>query len=57
MDEIKLAFFKLVADNLLIILIAVGGFLLHLFEFYMGKTKHRSLIEFLLSLVKNESKT
>lgn len=54
MDEIKMALLKIVADNLLIIIISVGGFLLHLFEYYMGKTKYGSLFEFLLSLKKKD---
>lgn len=54
MELIKLEFFRIIADNLLIILITAGGFLLHLFEYFMGKTKYGSLLEFILSLVKKD---
>lgn len=54
MEQIKMAFLKLIADNLLVILIAVGGFALHLFEYFMGKTKYGSLLEFIFSLVKKD---
>ncbi len=54
MEQIKIEFFKIIADNLLVIIITIGGFLLHLFEYYMGRTKYGSLLEFLLSLIKKQ---
>lgn len=55
MMELKAELIKTIIENKNLILIALGGFLLHAFEYFMGNTRHKSLFGFLKSLARKKS--
>lgn len=54
MNELKEEAIKTIIENKMVILMACGFVLNSAFEYYLGNTKHKSLIGFLKSLKKKK---